>query len=90
MIEFGTNADWRYHLAAEEVRFTVRQDGTTILCRVPRKVIEGHLNVPQAAEACLTVAKERFDELTDIVQRIIADKRFEADGSLLLRRADWR
>lgn len=90
MIEYGTNETWRWDGEFEEVRFHVSADGNPILCRLSREFIEDHCGNPSTPKACLDAAKERFDEITDIIGHWVANSRFEKDGSVLLRTGDWR
>ena len=92
MIHYGTNETWAWHLDTEEVRFTVWDDVSNreIECRVTREYIEDHCGNPSDPDACFTAAKEDFDAITDQVGPYIRAGRFEPDGSILLRTADWR
>ncbi len=90
MIEFGTNETWRWDVRTQEVRFQVLQDGKPIRCRVTRECVADHCGNPNGEDACFTAAKEHFDAITDQFYHYIGFGRFESDGSVLLRTADWR
>ena len=90
MIVYGTNETWMWHVPKKEVRFEVSLDGTPILCRVTRECIADHCGNPIGEDACFTAAKEHFEAVTDQVGFYITRERFEPNGSVLLRTADWR
>ncbi len=90
MINYGTNESWLLHAPTGELRFQVSEDDKQILCRVTRECIADHCGNPIGEDACFTAAKEHFEAITDQVDRYIAHGRFESDGSVLLRTADWR
>ena len=88
MIDYGDNKDWSWVGGLEEIHFTVREDGKNILCRVSREFLEDHCGNPSDPVACLDAAKGLFDPITDKIGRLISGRRFEPDGSVLLRTSD--
>jgi hypothetical protein len=90
MLDYGTNESWYLDGPTMEVRFKVKKDGQPILCRVTHECIEDHCGNPKGEEACLTAAREHFDAITDRIGELIELRRFELDGSVLLKTADWR
>ena len=60
-----------------------------VKCRVSQECIEDNMGDPRTPEACLDAAKAHFDAITDKVGFLIAAGRFEEDGSIVLRSADW-
>lgn len=89
---YGTAADFVWDLDHAEVRFKVRQEGNhpPIQCRVTREAIEDHCGNPGSVNACLDAAKEKFDLITDKVQRRIANGAFELDRSILITSQTWK
>ena len=88
MIDFGTNETWAYHSNTECVVFTVRDEGQPITCKVSMEAIEDHYGNCDEQEI-LDKAKEHFDEITEQIGDKIGRKRFEEDGSILLKSGDW-
>lgn len=88
MIEYGTNENWAYHSNIECVVFTVSDDGKKITCKVSMEAITDHFGNCDE-QGVLDKAKEHFDEITDQIGDKIGKKRFEDDGSILLRSGDW-
>ena len=87
--EFGTNENWKWLPGLGVVEFTVEADGNSILCRVSKECIADHCGDPAAIGDFLGAAKRHFDEITDKVAHFITIGRFESDGSILLKSADW-
>lgn len=89
MIEYGTNENWAYHSNIDCVEFTVRDDGQPITCKISMEAITDHFGNCKDEAEVLDKAKEHFDEITDQIGDKIGRKRFEEDGSILLRTGDW-
>ncbi len=89
MIEFEDCAGWKWEGGLEVIEFTADQDGHTIVCRVSRKCLEDHCGGPKTAGECLDAAKKHSVAIEVKVQSLIQRARFEPDGSILLRSADW-
>ncbi|MCH8098262.1 MAG: DUF1488 family protein [Proteobacteria bacterium] len=89
MIEFGDNLDWKWVGGLEVVEFTIHVGGAPVICRVSRECLEDHCGDPKTAGEFLDAAKVNFDAITDRIQGLIAKRRRESDGSILLRSADW-
>ena len=84
-IAFEAASGWWWAALDQEVRFTVRNDGTTILCRLPQAWLEARYGCGRAPEALLAAARKDFDPLTDLAEAWIAAGRFEKDGSVVFR-----
>jgi hypothetical protein len=89
-IEYASVDLWRYDSDCHEVRFDAFVGEKKILCRVKRECMQGSLGNPHAEpDIILSVAKNEFDKITDRIGGMISSARFESDGSVLLRAADW-
>jgi Protein of unknown function (DUF1488) len=89
-VEYDSVDSWRYDIDSQEVRFDAFIGEKNILCRVSRECIEDTLANPDAeAGLILSTAKHEFDKITDRIEVLISSGKFEIDGSVLLRAADW-
>jgi Protein of unknown function (DUF1488) len=89
-IEYDSVDLWRYDIDSHEVRFDAFIGEKNIPCRVERECIQDSLGNPDAQpDIILSVAKNEFDKITDRIGGLISSARFETDGSVLLRAADW-
>ena len=88
MIDFGTADRFWWDGKNQEARHYVRNDDQRVLCRISMEALEDNFGDQDNEEACLAVAKEHFDDLTDAWREKIANRSFEEDGSVLLRSAD--
>ena len=89
MIEFGDNLNWKWVGARDVVEFTADRDGHTIVCRVSRKCLEDHCGDPKTADEYLDAAKKHSVAIEGRVRSLIERARFELNGSITLRSADW-
>lgn len=84
-IAFEAASGWWWAALDKEVRFTVRNDGTTILCRLPQAWLEARYGGGNSPEVLLAAARKDFDPLTDMAEAWIAAGRFEKDGTIVYR-----
>ncbi len=89
MIEFGDNLNWKWVGARDVVEFTADRDGHTIVCRVSRKCLEDHCGDPKTAVEYLDAAKKHSVAIEGRVRSLIERARFELNGSITLRSAEW-
>ena len=89
MIEFGDNTNWKWVGESDVIEFIIGLGGAPVTCRVSRECLEDHCGDPKTAGEFLDAAKVNFEAITDRVQGLIEGARFEPDGSILLRSADW-
>jgi hypothetical protein len=59
------------------------------MCRISRKAIEDRYANPRTPSACVQAAIKHFDDIVDRLSDLLAQGRFEDDGSVLLRSTDW-
>lgn len=86
----GSARTWQWNGALEAVEFLVHGDGPSVVCRVAADCIADHFGDPASPEAKLDAARAHIDEITDLATRLIAGRRYEDDGSIAIRSADWR
>ena len=89
MIEFGDNLNWKWVGELDVAEFTIHVDGALVICRVSRECLEDHCGDPKTAGEFLDAAKRNFGPITDRLPDLIAVRRYESDGSILIRSADW-
>ncbi len=87
--DFGSAEYWRWDGSRDCVYFFVRQGAGPIPCRLSLECIEDNMGNPLGAAATLAAAKDHFDQANQIVGQLIEDKRFEPDGSIMIRSEDW-
>ena len=74
---------WWWASLDKEVRFTVRQDGRMILCRLPEAWLAARYPGSATGESMLTAARKDFDALTDMAEDLISRGRFQPDRTVL-------
>ena len=89
MIEFEDCAGWKWVGARDVVEFTADLDGYAFVCRVSSECIEDHCGNPKTAGEYLDAAKKHSVAIEGRVRSLIERARFELNGSITLRSADW-
>jgi hypothetical protein len=80
---------WQWDHRHQEVRFCAWQISGLVMCRISREAIEDRYSNPPTPSACLEAAREHFDDIAIKFSDLLAQGRFEKDGSVLLRSTDW-
>ena len=80
---------WQWDSGHQEVRFCAWQNGVVVMCRISREAIEDRYLHPKTPGACVEAAREHFADIAARLGELLAQGRFEKDGSVLLRSTDW-
>jgi hypothetical protein len=80
---------WQWDYRHQEVRFYAWRNSGLVMCRISREAIEDRYGNPQSPSACVQAAKKHFNDIADRFSDLLAQGRFEDDGSVLLRSTDW-
>ncbi len=84
-----TPEKWQWDSGHQEVRFCAWQNGILVMCRISREAIEDRCPHPPTPGACVEAAREHVTDVVARLSDLLAQGRFENDGSLLLRSSDW-
>jgi hypothetical protein len=88
-IRFMTANDVVWNGYRDSAQLVVYVDGKRIRCRVSPDCIDVHCGAPPNALGRAEAARANFEAITERVTRLIAVRRFEPDGTILLRSTDW-
>ena len=80
---------WYWDYRHQEVRFCAWQNSGLVMCRISRKAIEDRYGGPPTPTACVTVARQHINDISDRFGDLLTRGRYENDGSVLLRPNDW-
>ncbi len=80
---------WYWDHRHQEVRFYAWRNSGLVMCRISREAIEDRYGDPPTPNACVYAAKKHFNDISDRFSDLLAQGRFEDDGSVLLRSTDW-
>lgn len=76
----------RYHDGSgHQVSLKIDVDGRQIICRVSEEYLSDTYAPDLSGVEVLDIAKEHFDEITDLWGHKITNGQFEKDGSVLIR-----
>ena len=89
MINFANGDHWQWAGDLDAVRFTVHENSKPIDCKVSRECLADHCGNPTTPEDCLDAAKRHSYMIENKIGHLIAIGKFEPDGTILLRSADW-
>jgi hypothetical protein len=78
-IAFEDPKGWWWAGLDKEVRFTVKKDGCSYLCRLPAEWLKARYNCESTDKALLAAARADFDPLTDMAEAALNDGKFK-DG----------
>ncbi|MDX1401103.1 MAG: DUF1488 family protein [Kiloniellales bacterium] len=81
---------WHWDLGQKEIHFNAWYNNSLVMCRVAREAIKDQYGDPSTPTDCMHTAKKHCDDIAKVLDRLLAQGRFEDDGSVLLRSSDWR
>ena len=80
---------WYWDYRHQEVRFCAWQKTNLVMCRIARKTIENRYGCSSTPKACVAVARQHFNDISDRIGDLLTRGRYENDGSVLLQPSDW-
>ena len=86
---FSSPGNWRWNRHRDQIHLGAWLNSSLVICRISREAIEDHCVDTPTPSACLEAAKRRVEDITKRLGDLIDQGRFEMDGSVLLRSADW-
>lgn len=89
MLEFSASNEVRWDADRLGVTFVAHDGNKAITCYVSRAAIDDNLDYSTPG-TILDKARAQFEELTEQVRARVAERAFEADGSIRIKTGDWR
>ena len=89
MLEFSTSDRVRWDSDRLGVTFIAYDGDKAITCHVSRAAIDDNLDYSTPG-TILDKARAQFDEIAAQVRARVAERAFEADGSIRIKTGDWR
>jgi len=80
---------WRWEYTHQEIQFYAWRNAALMMCRISREAIENRYGHAPTPTAHLQAARQHVDEIAERFDELLAQGRFEDDGSVLLRSSDW-